>query len=61
MAERGFTDPIRITDVEDSVQTVKPSRVERHDVTLMLYGVVLGVAVTLLFGVGLLVIGAIDG
>ena len=60
MAERGFTDPVKVSDVEQSHQSVKSSRLERYQVTLMLYGFVLGVAVTLLFGVGLLVIGAMQ-
>lgn len=61
MAERGFTDPVPASDVHDSQQTVKPSRWEQHDLLLIWFGVILGATAVVLFGVGLLVIGAIDG
>ena len=58
MAERGFAEPVRATEVHDSRQTKKRNRWEKHDLTLMLVGATLGCMVTILFMAGaLLVIG----
>ena len=54
MAERGFAEPKRATDVHDSVQTVKRDKWEKHDLTLMLVGATLGCMVTVLFMGGIL-------
>jgi len=58
MAERGFADPVKATEIHDSKQTIKPDKWEKHDLTLMLVGATLGCMVTILFMAGaLLVIG----
>ena len=58
MAEQGFAEPVKATDIHDSVQRIKPDKWEKHDLTLMLVGATLGCMVTILFMAGaLLVIG----
>lgn len=58
MAERGFAEPVKVNDIHDSVQKLKPQKWEKHDLTLMLVGATLGCMVTILFMGGvLLVIG----
>ena len=54
MAERSFAEPKRATEIHDSVQTLKPQRWEKHDLTLMLIGATLGCMVTVLFMGGIL-------
>lgn len=54
MAERGFAEPVRATEIHDSVQTKKRDRWEKHDLTLMLIGATLGCMVTVLFMGGIL-------
>lgn len=56
MAERGFAEPRRAEDIVDSVQSVKPNRWEKHDLTLMLVGATLGCMVTVLFMGGILLL-----
>lgn len=58
MAERSFSEPVKVTEIHDSKQTIKPDKWEKHDLTLMLVGATLGCMVTILFMAGaLLVIG----
>lgn len=58
MGERGFAEPVKVNEIHDSVQTLKPDKWEKHDLTLMLVGATLGCMVTILFMAGtLLVIG----
>lgn len=58
MGERSFTDPVRVADIEESRQTVKPRR-EYDDLRLMWLGAILGGVTVLLFEIGLLVIGVL--
>jgi hypothetical protein len=58
MAERSFTDPVRVADIEESRQTVKPRR-EYNDLRLMWLGSILGGVTVLLLEIGLLVIGVL--
>lgn len=54
MSERGFTEPVKVTDIEETKQTIKPKRIHQHEYNLMIYGAVVGAVVTLLFTVGFL-------
>jgi hypothetical protein len=54
MGERTFAEPIKANDIHDSVQTLKPDKWEKHDLTLMLVGATLGCMVTVLFMGGIL-------
>lgn len=56
MGERGFADPVRVEDIVETRQTVKPDRWEKHDLTLMLVGATLGCMVTILFMGGILLV-----
>lgn len=58
MGERSFTDPVRVSDIEESRQTVKTRR-EYDDLRLMWLGAILGGVTVLLFEIGLLVIGVL--
>lgn len=58
MAERSFTDPVKVKDIEQSQQTVKPRR-EFNDLRLMWLGAILGAVTVLLFEIGLLAIGVL--
>lgn len=54
MGERGFAEPVKVADIEDSKQSVKPSRINQHEYNLIIYGAAVGAAVTLLFTLGFL-------
>lgn len=56
MGERGFAEPVRATEVVDTVQRIKPDKWEKHDLTLMLVGATLGCMVTILFMGGILLV-----
>jgi len=56
MGERGFAEPVKANDIHDSVQTLKPDKWEKHDLTLMLVGATLGCMVTVLFMGGILLV-----
>lgn len=56
MGERGFAEPVKANDIHDSVQTKKPDKWEKHDLTLMLVGATLGCMVTILFMGGILIL-----
>lgn len=56
MAERGFAEPVKATEVVDSVQRIKPDKWEKHDLTLMLVGATLGCMVTVLFMSGVMIL-----
>ena len=56
MAERGFAEPVRATEVVTTSQTRKPDKWEKHDLTLMLVGATLGCMVTVLFMGGILLV-----
>ena len=58
MAERSFTDPVKVEDIQESHQTVKPRR-EPDSLRLMWLGAILGAVTVLLFEIGLLVIGVL--
>lgn len=54
MGERGFAEPVKAEEIQDSVQTLKPDKWEKHDLTLMLVGATLGCMVTVLFMGGII-------
>lgn len=56
MGERGFAEPVKATEVVDTVQVLKRDRWEKHDLTLMLVGATLGCMVTVLFMGGILLV-----
>lgn len=56
MAERGFSEPVKATEAVETVQTLKPAKWEKHDLTLMLVGATLGCMVTVLFMGGILLV-----
>jgi len=56
MAERSFAEPVKANDIHDSVQTLKPDKWEKHDLTLMFVGATLGCMVTVLFLGGIVVL-----
>lgn len=56
MAERSFSEPVKATDIKDSVQRIKPDKWEKHDLLLMLVGATLGCMVTILFMGGILLV-----
>ncbi len=49
MAERSFAEPVKATERVETVQTIKPDKWEKHDLTLMFIGATLGCMVTVLF------------
>ena len=56
MAERSFTDPLIVRELQaDLEQTVKPPRWEKHELTLILFGGIVGCVVTLLFTIAVIV------
>lgn len=59
MGERGFAEPVRVEDIEDSQITTKPSRLDGQELRLMWLGAILGGVTVLLFGVALLVMGVL--
>lgn len=62
MAERSFTDPVIVRELQaDLEQTVKPPRWEKHELTLILFGGILGATVTLLFTIAVIVGISIGG
>jgi hypothetical protein len=58
MGERSFAEPVKATEIVDSVQKLKPQR-EYNDLRLMWYGAILGGVTVLLFEIALLVIGVL--
>ncbi len=56
MGERGFAEPVKAEDIHESVQTLKPDKWEKHDLTLMLVGATLGCMVTVVFLGGILLV-----
>jgi hypothetical protein len=61
MAERSFTDPLIVRELQaDLTQTVKP-RWEKHDLLLMAVGGIVGATVTLLFTIAVIVGISIGG
>jgi hypothetical protein len=60
MAERGFADPIRVQDVEESRQTVKPRR--EHDTRmLVIVAGIVGASVAVLFETAIIISLMIGG
>lgn len=60
MAERGFTDPIRVQDVEESQQTVKPRRDLDTRMLAIVAGIV-GASVAVLFETAIIISLMIGG
>ena len=56
MAERSFAEPVKATEIHESIQRIKPDKWEKHDLTLMLVGATLGCMVTILFMGGMLLV-----
>ena len=56
MGERSFAEPVKATEVVDTVQRIKPDKWERHDLTLMFVGATLGCMVTVLFLGGIIIL-----
>lgn len=56
MGERGFAEPVKADDIQESIQKLKPQKWEKHDLTLMLVGATLGCMVTILFMGGILLL-----
>ena len=56
MTERSFTDPLIVRQLQaDLEQTVKPPKWEKHELTLIMFGAILGCVVTLLFTIAVIV------
>ena len=56
MGEQGFAEPVRANEIHDSVQTLKPQKWEKHDLTIMFVGATLGCMVTVLFLGGIVIL-----
>jgi hypothetical protein len=56
VAERSFAEPVKATEIHESIQRIKPDKWEKHDLTLMLVGATLGCMVTILFMGGMLLV-----
>jgi hypothetical protein len=62
MVERSFTDPLIVRQLQaDLQQTVKPPKWEKYDLTLIMFGAILGCVVTLLFTIAVIVGISIGG
>lgn len=60
MAERGFADPIRVQDIEESQQTVKPRR-DRDTRMLAIVAGIVGASVAVLFETAIIISLMIGG
>jgi hypothetical protein len=56
VGEQGFAEPVRANEIHDSVQTLKPQKWEKHDLTIMFVGATLGCMVTVLFLGGIVIL-----
>lgn len=60
MAERGFAEPVRVQDIEDSVQTVKPQK-ELDTRLLAIVSGIVGAAVAVLFETAIIILLTMGG